>query len=165
MSEFRTNVADLLHHPGARRAFVVDGPLEGLTVGAARLDGDVHCDFALEHVPDGVVVRGAASGNWSSECSRCLAPVSTPFRVAVAELFEANPIEGETYPLVDERIDVELPLRDAIAGELQPAPLCREDCAGLCPVCGIDRNTATCECETTVVDNRWDALNELHLSD
>jgi uncharacterized protein len=161
MTEFSTNVADLLNRPGARRPFVVDAPLVGFTDGAARIDGPVHCDLVLEQVPDGVVVRGTASGSWSAECSRCLAGIERPFTVAVGELFEADPVEGETYPIVDEVIDVDAPVRDAIAGVLPVAPVCRDDCAGLCPVCGADRNTTPCACDLSVPDHRWDALNAL----
>jgi uncharacterized protein len=41
------------------------------------------------------------------------------------------------------------------------APVCRQDCAGLCPTCGIDRNVATCDCLVAVADPRWDALSQL----
>ena len=163
MSEFITNVADLLHHPGARRAFVLDAPLAGLDEGAVRLPDPLHCDIVLEQVPDGVVVRGRVTGAWSAECSRCLKPITEPFAVAVAELFEADPIEGETYPLVDEAVDLDAPIRDAVAGVLPVAPVCGEDCAGLCPVCGVDLNTTTCDCDLSTPDTRWDALRNLKI--
>jgi uncharacterized protein len=41
------------------------------------------------------------------------------------------------------------------------APVCRPDCAGLCPTCGADLNAATCHCEAVVVDPRWEALSQL----
>lgn len=161
MTECSTNVADLLHRPGARRTFVAPVPLAGLVVGAARLAGPVDCDLVLEQVPDGVVVRGTATGTWSAECSRCLTSIERPFTVAIGELFEANPVEGETYPIVDEVVDLDGPLRDAVAGVLPVAPLCADDCAGLCPVCGVDRNTTACGCDLSATDHRWDALSAL----
>ena len=72
-----------------------------------------------------------------------------------------EPIEGQTYPIEGEEIDLELPVRDALLLELPVAPLCRDDCAGLCSVCGADRNQVTCSCDMTVPDPRWDALREL----
>lgn len=51
--------------------------------------------------------------------------------------------------------------RDAVAEALPPVILCREDCAGLCPTCGIDRNTASCDCAQEATDSRWDALRAL----
>jgi uncharacterized protein len=52
-------------------------------------------------------------------------------------------------------------VRDALLLDLPVAPLCRDDCAGLCPSCGADLNRAACNCDLTVPDPRWDALREL----
>jgi uncharacterized protein len=49
--------------------------------------------------------------------------------------------------------------------ELPNDVLCRDDCAGICPVCGIDRNAGTCDCDTTVRDDRWAALDGLQLDE
>jgi uncharacterized protein len=48
--------------------------------------------------------------------------------------------------------------------ELPQAPLCRPDCAGLCDVCGVNRNLEACTCSTTVSDARWSALDQLRKS-
>jgi uncharacterized protein len=40
-------------------------------------------------------------------------------------------------------------------------PLCREDCQGLCPVCGADKNTGACSCVESSPDPRWAALAAL----
>ncbi|MGH9281959.1 MAG: YceD family protein [Acidimicrobiales bacterium] len=48
--------------------------------------------------------------------------------------------------------------------ELPLAPLCRADCAGICPMCGADRNVAPCQCASAPSDPRWaapDALREI----
>ena len=60
-----------------------------------------------------------------------------------------------------EEIDLELPVRDALLLDLPTAPLCREDCAGLCPACGADQNETSCDCDLSIPDPRWDALREL----
>ena len=77
----------------------------------------------------------------------------------------ATSIEGETYPLEGEEVDLELPVRDTVLLDLPAAPLCREDCAGLCPLCGIDRNEADCDCDPNPPDPRWDALRALTFDD
>lgn len=59
--------------------------------------------------------------------------------------------ELDTEPLVAELVQLEMPTR----------PLCREECRGLCPVCGGDRNERECDCEREVSDPRWSALAEL----
>jgi uncharacterized protein len=59
--------------------------------------------------------------------------------------------EFESEPLVAEQVQLELP----------PRPLCRDDCRGLCPICGGDRNERECDCEREASDPRWSALAEL----
>ena len=163
MTALRCNVSDLLHRPAARRAVRMEIP--GLELGgavSARLSSTpLIVDLMLEHVPDGLVTHGRVTAEYESECSRCLQPVKEALTVRVSELFEKAPIEGETYPLEGEEIDLELPIRDALLLNLPAAPLCREDCAGLCSICGIDRNFATCDCDHHPPDPRWDALSAL----
>jgi len=167
MTALRCNVSDLLHHPAARREVRVEipgselGGVAGSRLSAAPLVVDVW----LERVPDGIVVHGTVTGEYESECSRCLRPVHAGFADDVQELFEADPIEGETYPLEGEEIDLELPVRDTVLLDLPAAPLCRDDCAGLCPVCGVDRNETECECDPDPPDPRWDALRALTFDD
>ena len=75
----------------------------------------------------------------------------------------ARPLEGETYPLDDDTLDLEPLVRDALLLELPLAPLCTEDCAGLCPSCGADRNETQCDCRVDDTDPRWAALRSLEL--
>lgn len=166
-SSLRTNVSDLLHHPASRRAerITIAGSELGGVAGSQLSSAPLVVDVWLEQVPEGIVVHGTVDGEYESECSRCLRPVRGDFSVAVRELFERAPVEGETYPLDGEAVDLELPVRDAVLLDLPSAPLCREDCAGLCPVCGIDRNTGDCECELEPPDPRWDALRALTFDD
>lgn len=163
MSAFRTNVVDLLRHPGARRPWQITDTLDALGAGGVTVpEGEpLTAEVTLECVPEGIVVRGRVRGRWEAECSRCLAPTGHDFDVAIHELFELEPVEGETYPLDGEALDLEPAVRDAVLLDLPRAPLCRVDCAGLCPVCGIDRNRDTCSCATAVTDPRWDALAAL----
>lgn len=83
--------------------------------------------------------------------------------VSVDELFESEAVAGETYPLDGEILDLEPLIRDALVLELPQAPVCRVDCEGLCPECGIDRNVQTCTCAPEHLDPRWAALQSLDL--
>ncbi|HEY7137947.1 MAG TPA: DUF177 domain-containing protein [Acidimicrobiia bacterium] len=165
MNEFRLDVADLLHHPGSRRAVHVAAPLAGLVVGGSAVPDDevVQVDALLERVHEGIVVRGVARTRWSGSCSRCLRAVGGELSAEINELYEPDPLEGETYPLGNEQLDLSLAARDAFLLDLPTAPVCRPDCAGLCPVCGIDRNDDRCSCEQSVPDPRWAALSQLEL--
>jgi uncharacterized protein len=59
------------------------------------------------------------------------------------------------------RLDVAGWARDAIAEAVPATILCRDDCAGLCPTCGANRNEIDCGCVLVETDPRWDALREL----
>jgi len=161
----RVDVADLLRRPGASRDLDLAAGLELLGNEAARVPDDrpVRVRLRLERVSDGLVVRGEVAAVWEAACSRCLAPVDGTLTVHVDELFESEPLEGETYPLEEDAVDLEPLLRDALALELPRVPLCRDDCAGLCPQCGTNRNDATCDCTTDTSDPRWAALRSLDL--
>jgi uncharacterized protein len=117
----------------------------------------------LERIPEGVVVRAEVRAAWIGACSRCVDPVSGEARVHVDELFEPEPLAGETYRLGDDEIDLEPLVRDAILLELPLAPRCRAECAGLCPRCGADRNRTGCDCRVETDDPRWAALRSLEL--
>ena len=161
----RLNVADLLRRPGGARDFTVEAPLAELGNGVASFPADTPVRVAgtLEHVADGIVVRAEVEAPWQAVCSRCLQPVAGDIAVHVDELYEPAPLEGETYPLDDDTLDLTPLVRDALLLELPLAPLCTEDCAGICPSCGVDRNETQCDCRVDDTDPRWAALRSLEL--
>jgi uncharacterized protein len=160
-------VADLLRRSGSHRQEHLEVVLDGLrgTGGGVPAGEPVTLDLRLQSVNAGIVATGTVSARWEGECRRCLRPVTGRLEVAVQEVFEAEPIEGETSKLDVDRIDLEPLARESILLELPLAPLCRDDCAGLCPVCGADRAetalTGGCGHEEPAVDLRWAALDEI----
>ncbi len=163
----RVLVADLVKRPGAARSLQIDDHLGPLVVGEVELDDDgrVALDLHLERIAEGIVVRGTLGATWSGRCARCLGPVAGTLEVAVDELYEREPLEGETYQLDIDSIDLEPLTRDALGLEMPLAPLCRTDCAGLCPNCGIDRNVAVCTCQPDESDSRWAGLSNVRFDD
>jgi uncharacterized protein len=165
-SVFRIPVTSLLRRPGASRTAEVEGTLADVRGPGAEV-GDkqpIAVDLTLERVSEGIVVRGSVATRWEAACSRCLVPVGDDLVVHVGELYERNPLEGETYPLSDDDIvDLEPLIRDALLLELPAVPLCRPDCQGLCPSCGVDHNLTSCDCSDAEPDPRWDALRSLDL--
>src|SRR5689334_23390873 len=128
----RVSVADL-RRPGATRDVDIEATVPGLPGGVdVPRERPVHVHMHLERVSDGIVVRGEIAASWQGVCSRCLAPVSGEIEVHVDELFEPHAVEGETYRLDRDELDLEPMLRDALTLELPLAPLCRETCRGLC---------------------------------
>ena len=163
MKPFVVNVADLVHRPGHRRAEHLWGLLPGLAVTGSGVpdDADVAVDVVLEPVHEGILVSGGVRAPWAGECRRCLRPIAGEVDGTFRELFEDHPTEGESYPLRHEQVDLEPLAREVVLLELPQAPLCREDCRGLCPRCGADLNEGPCDCVPDDRDPRWAALDAL----
>ena len=162
MRPFRVGVADLLHQPGARKREHVEAPLDGLAVTASRVidASPVVVDVLLESVHDGVLATGTVAVEWAGECRRCLNPATGALDAEFRELFEERPTEGDSYPLLHEQVDLEPLARETVLLELPQAPLCKDDCLGLCARCGVDLNEGPCDCEPEP-DPRWAALDAL----
>lgn len=98
---------------------------------------------------------------YSTHCSRCLAPVERVMhhriKAPIAETLEN--MDNDEYIIPEEgKIDLSELVRENFFLNLPMSHLCRDDCAGLCPVCGIDRNVAECKCVLREKDLRWKAL-------
>lgn len=160
-------VLDLLRRPGSRREDHLEAVLDGLAVTGSRVrDGEpVALDARLESVNEGIVVTGTIHAPWAGECRRCLRPIEETLDAEVLEVFEDEPVEGETRKLETDHIDLEPVVRETVLLELPMAPLCKDDCAGLCPDCGADRNTTECGHAVERRDDRWAALDELRFEE
>lgn len=158
MSGLRIDVADLLAHPGTRRDVRVAAPLEDLAGSSARVTEPVDVAVTLERIPDGIVVRGTVHTRWQSQCSYCLTDLDEPIEFHVDELFETNPVEGETYPIEGHEIDLEQLARDTVLLELPLAPRCTTPC-----VPDIQEPETEPEPDTRRPDPRWATLSELEI--
>lgn len=169
MSErpFVVHVAKLRRVLGTRWHEVRRGKIEDLSgLACAVPEGDhVEGDVMLESVAGGISVAGTVRASWVGECRRCLVPASGALSVKVLEHYTEGGDGSDTYPLVRDEVDLEPMLHDAILLELPLAPLCSDNCRGLCPVCGANRNEESCGCEEDRTDPRWAALGALRLAD
>ena len=160
---FIVHVAPLLRAIGTRRHEQVRGPVAALEVSASAVppEADVEADVTLESLSGpAILATGTVGAPWEGECVRCLGRPDR-LRVAVRELYEPGSDNEETYPLVGDQVDLEPLVRDAVLLELPLAPLCADDCQGLCPVCGVNRNQTSCTCAAEIRDPRWSALDQL----
>ena len=156
---FVVRVSELLRRPGTQREFDVAAELGGLQVSSAAVpDGaEVRGRFTIEAMSDhAVTVKGDVTAPWTGECRRCLREIDGSLTARVEEIFETRPTEGDTYPLENERVDLEPLVRDAVLLALPLAPLCEEACAGPEPE-GHPIGTG----EPGGIDPRWSALGEL----
>ena len=154
---------------------------------APEVDPDAGSGVAdLDLYEDGAhaFATGTFKGHVTVACSRCVEPVKIPIDEKLMVTFMPEneipdeestnaptaPDEGvevaagdlDLFPFDGEKIDLEPLFREQFVLAIPYAPLCREDCKGLCPQCGIDRNTGTCTCEKPI-DPRLAALKGLKL--
>jgi uncharacterized protein len=163
---FVVHVAKLRRQLGARWHEVRTGPVPDLACSGSQVPAgaDLKADVTLEAIAGGISVVGTVEAPWTGECRRCLAAAKGLLRVPVRELYTPEGDGEETYPLVDDQVDLELLVHDAVLLELPIAPLCEEACRGLCPLCGVNRNEQICHCELPR-DERWAALDVLRVPD
>ena len=159
---FSVEVAALLRQPGSRRRIRIEGELSDLAVPSASVpDGaSVVFDGVLEAVGEGILVTGSVETPWQGTCRRCLEPASGVVEDELCELCCEDGDPETTYPLHGDLLDLAPLVRDACILDLPLAPLCRADCAGLCPECGINRNFEQCSCGAPL-DPRWAELRAL----
>ena len=163
----RIGVMELRRRPGTQRDVRVATEIPGLAVTGARVpdDAPLEVDATLESIEGAVTVTGTVRVPWTAECRRCLDPVEGVATVELREVFEVRPIEGETYPIEGDEVDLEPVVRDAALLNLPLAPLCRPDCAGPAPdafPARVEGEGLEAE-EESPRDPRWAALDELRL--
>jgi uncharacterized protein len=120
-------------------------------------------ELTVTRASSGTVLELALDLSLGGPCFRCLNDAELPLSLRLRE-YQASKPEGEeerTEYLEDERLDLSAWSHDAIALALPDKILCRDDCAGLCPVCGKDLNLEPHEHVEEVADPRWAALNQL----
>ncbi len=123
----------------------VPSPLRiGLDMIAIQEGAPLELDLRIESVSEGVLVTGTVTAPTVGECARCLTALGGHVQVGLTELFaypdsttEATTEEDEVGHIVDDTINIEQSIIDAVGLELPFAPVCTPDCPGLCSECGV----------------------------
>ena len=120
-------------------------------------------ELILTKTPQGHVLDLGFELRLEGPCVRCLEVAGIDVAVSAREYHEsaAESEELRTPYLVDDRLDLSTWARDAVALALPDKILCREDCAGICAGCGVNRNEEDCRCPPPRPDARWAKLEEL----
>jgi uncharacterized protein len=159
------DIHDLPRHPGEfkhleRTAAAPEGLAVGLigVVAGAPIDLDIN----LEAVGEGVLASGQATCSAAAQCARCLIALAWPVDVDFQELF-VYPGRAEDADdvsrITGEAIDLQAVVRDAIVLDLPLAPLCEDDCLGLCAECGANLNDDPSHDHGPARDARWAGLS------
>lgn len=165
--------------PPARLDEILAGDPAGYRAGSAT-----RISAHLERFGERVLLRARTRAELTAPCGRCLAPVAVPLpldfsltfvpaekrreeeageagergKARVAGSFGDEDVTEEHY--AGHEIDLDPVVREQILLALPGYPLCREDCKGLCPVCGVNLNEQTCGCAASKPDARWNVLEK-----
>ena len=139
----------------------------------ARLHGAPEISGRLVRDGNKILLKGNLSAIAQVDCDRCLRAVEVPIEselnlwyvtVQDYESLPATALEDEDLALSvfdGEAVDIDEVVREQVLLAVPLRAVCREDCKGLCPVCGTDRNLKNCDCRTTETDARWAGLGDL----
>ncbi|HYJ66218.1 MAG TPA: DUF177 domain-containing protein [Nocardioidaceae bacterium] len=164
---------ELGRRPGSERKVSLTAPAPadlGIGVIGVPEGSDVELELRLEAVIEGVLATGTARVVAVGECVRCLESVEESLDVDIQELYAyddgGDAAAGGDGPddirrLEGDLLDLESVLRDEVVLALPLKPLCRPDCAGLCPECGVRLADVPGHAHEEDIDPRWAALSRL----
>ncbi|MBE7031155.1 MAG: DUF177 domain-containing protein [Ruminococcaceae bacterium] len=127
-----------------------------------RFTAPVTVEGKVENIGGDVYLSLDITATFLTNCARCLKEIERTLSFSVHEVFSKREIaeDEDVLPLESDEIALAPLVEDAFCMELPYNYLCDEDCAGLCPVCGCDRNQTDCGCETEQIDPRLAALKD-----
>src|SRR3984957_2245360 len=161
--------------PGA-----IDYTFDVRQIGPLRLTGQA--DLIVEHrghkeFVNDIRLRAHLSGEFEQLCARCLEPVRQKLAGDFDLIFRPEGIDAEAgeHAITEDETEIgyyeksglllEDAVREQVLLNLPGRALCRQDCQGLCPICGSNRNFSHCECSETPHDPRWGALADIAVGD
>ena len=159
------------HQKALRAEFAadeIDLAEDGRLDGPAVFDGEIFRDERRTYL------GGMIAATVETDCSRCLEPVKRSFEIPFRDIFVDASLETDQREVeidddaLDEslviggRVDLAEVVREQILLAMPEQVFCSEDCRGLCPICGGNRNLIDCKCEDDDVDPRWAALKNLN---
>ncbi len=145
---------------------LIDLEGEGEVAGDARFDGETYRDDERVHI------RGMVTAEVAIDCTRCLEALRRKIEIAFDDVFidashesekaetELSVADMDESLVIGGRVDLAEVVREQILLALPEQMFCREDCRGLCPKCGANRNLIDCSCDREEIDPRWAALKD-----
>ena len=166
VAEFRINISNLsegIH----KYHFEVEPSKIGLD---ERFSGIIKVEVNLDKSIGQIFLQAEIQAEGSFCCDRCLENFNQDLNTAYSMMYVQDARstidmdeEEEVQILRADRnyIDLDDDVRQYILLTVPWKLLCREDCLGFCPMCGVNKNVESCTCAAQTVDPRWDALKKL----
>lgn len=126
---------------------------------------EISVRYRIDVSGDKYILRGHGDTVARFACARCLCHFEQQMHIPFEEVFSYNEAVGEededVIILTESVVDLEQHIAENLILGFPFIPLCKEDCLGLCAVCGTDRNIESCNCNTERIDPRFEALRVL----
>ncbi|NLN87656.1 MAG: DUF177 domain-containing protein [Syntrophomonadaceae bacterium] len=165
----KLNLRRLKRHPRESEEFLISSP--GNVQFLDQLGGDfaapIEGGVSVENTGSMFIGQGRLKTKVQIPCSRCLQEFIYPVETELAIVL----VEGEKSSLVNpnedfvsfdgDEADIDFELQQAIFMALPIRPVCNDDCQGLCPICGQNKNAQPCSCQEDKTDPRWAKLRDL----
>ncbi len=166
MAEFRINISNLSEgtHEYSLEAATSKIGLDN------RFGPEIRVAVKLEKSSRQIYLRSDMRTAATFICDRCLENFDRKIDAVYSIVYVSNgrtmagagkEEEVHVIPADASYIDLDEDIRQYVLLAVPPKLLCTEECRGLCPLCGINRNRETCSCTTADLDPRWDALKKL----
>ena len=156
-----------LHHGSIPFEETIDLREETL-YGAKPFQSPVQLSGEVSNESGVLRLKGTIKTIYSTACARCLKPLDILLTAQADMVLSDDPDaveEDDLFVLTGDSVDPADVLVPALILQVQMTYLCKEDCKGLCPHCGADRNVTDCDCEKKQIDPRFAALRALLDSD
>jgi uncharacterized protein len=168
-------IIDLTDLEGSTKPFNFSLKADEIDFGLENVEiaGEIHVTGELtQHIAE-TDVKGKIEADAKIDCIRCLNAVDkrltidfdvayvTPENFAADSEREVGADDLKTDIFSGDKIDLVEVVREQILLNIPEQILCSEDCKGLCPQCGADRNLIDCKCKESEIDPRWSALKNL----
>lgn len=131
-----------------------------------HLHKDVVFNGGVFKVDDNILLSGTIKYTFTGECARCLTPFENTVEaimeaVLVHQLDEDDDSDEIQVKITDGCVDLEEAIKQMIYLTMPMRSLCKKDCKGICPNCGVNLNNENCKCEESLTDPRFDKLRDL----
>ncbi len=107
---------------------------------------DVKVEGKIKNIAGVLTIKATVSGTYSAVCDRCVEDTSVKLEAKLDTIFDLNEAKDDSLTLENGKIDLIRTAYDALSLEIPMIILCKEDCKGLCPHCGVNLNLESCDC-------------------
>ncbi len=127
---------------------------------------EIDFNGSIFKVDENVILNGTIKYNFADECARCLMPfdntVTTGFDALLLRHLDEDDLSDEIrLKITDGCVDLEEIIKQMIYLSMPMKSLCKKDCEGICPNCGVNLNIEKCKCNEKSTDPRFDKLKEM----